>query len=90
METNVKIPASMRTLTQGADEVTAEGETVTEIVADLERRFPGMKDRLMDEKGVRRFINVFVGDEDIRFLEGLGTKLQKGDVISIIPAIAGG
>jgi MoaD family protein len=90
METTVRIPASMRTLTAGADEVAAAGATVADVIADLEARFPGMKDRLMDEKGVRRFINVFVGDEDIRFLDGLETKLKSGDEISIVPAIAGG
>jgi molybdopterin converting factor small subunit len=90
METTVRIPASMRTLTAGADEVAAAGATVADVIADLEARFPGMKDRLMDEKGVRRFINVFVGDEDIRFLDGLATALSAGDKISIVPAIAGG
>jgi MoaD family protein len=90
METTVRIPASMRSLTGGADEVAVAGATVADVIADLEARFPGMKDRLMDEKGVRRFINVFVGDEDIRFLDGLATALSAGDKISIVPAIAGG
>ena len=58
--------------------------------ADLERRHPGVRDRLLDEKGVRRFVNLYVGDEDIRFLEGLETALQGGEQISIVPAIAGG
>jgi MoaD family protein len=90
METTVRIPASMRSLTGGADEVAVAGATIADVIADLEARFPGMKDRLMDEKGVRRFINVFVGDEDIRFLDGLATALSAGDKISIVPAIAGG
>jgi molybdopterin converting factor small subunit len=90
METVVRIPTPLRTLTGGADEVSAAGATVGEVLEDLERRHPGMKDRLLDDKGVRRFINIFVGDEDIRFLEGLKTELKAGDRISIVPAIAGG
>ena len=90
METPVRIPTPLRTLTGGSDEVTAAGATVAEVVEDLERKHPGMRDRLLDEKGVRRFINIFVGDEDIRFLDGLQTALKAGDTISIIPAIAGG
>jgi molybdopterin synthase sulfur carrier subunit len=90
METTVRIPTPLRTLTGGSDEVPAAGATLAEVIEDLERRFPGMKDRLLDEKGVRRFINIFVGDEDIRFLDGLKTELKQGDRISIVPAIAGG
>ena len=60
------------------------------MIDDLEKRHPGMRDRLLDEKGVRRFINIYVGDEDIRFLEGLKTELKGGEQISIVPAIAGG
>ncbi len=90
METMVRIPTPLRTLTAGADEVPAAGSTLAEVIEDLERRFPGMKDRLLDDKGVRRFINIFVGDEDIRFLDGLKTELKQGDKISIVPAIAGG
>lgn len=86
----IRIPTPLRTLTAGADEVSATGATVREIIAELEGRFPGMKDRLLDEKGVRRFVNIFVGDEDIRFLEGLETQLKGGDQLSIVPAIAGG
>ena len=90
METVVRIPTPLRTLTAGSDEVTASGATVGDVIQDLEKKYPGMKDRLLDEKGVRRFINIFVGDEDIRFLDGLGTELKSGDRISIVPAIAGG
>ncbi len=90
METLVRIPTPLRTLTGGADEVPASGATLAEVIEDLERKHPGMKDRLLDEKGVRRFINIFVGDEDIRFLDGLKTELKAGDRISIVPAIAGG
>ena len=90
METIVRIPAPLRTLTGGADEVPAVGNTVGEVIEDLEKRHPGVKERLLDEKGVRRFINIYVGDEDVRFLDGLKTTLKSGDQISIVPAIAGG
>ncbi len=90
LETNVRIPAALRTLTGGKDEVTALGSTVGEVIEDLEKRHPGIKDRLLDEKGVRRFINIYVGEEDVRFLEGLKTPLKAGDALSIVPAIAGG
>src|SRR3984957_5920162 len=90
VEVTVRIPTPLRTLTGGADEVKAHGATVGAVIEDLERRHPGVKDRLLDEKGVRRFINLYVGDEDIRFLEGLKTPLKAGDAISIVPAIAGG
>lgn len=90
METIVRIPTPLRTLTGGNDEVRATGDTVAEVIADLEKRHPGVRDRLLDEKGVRRFINIYIGEEDIRFLEGLSTQLKAGDQISIVPAIAGG
>lgn len=90
MSTIVRIPAALRTLTGGADEVSGAGATVGDVIADLESRHPGLKDRLLDEKGVRRFINIYVGEEDVRFTGGLGTELKAGDQISIIPAIAGG
>jgi len=89
-ETTIRIPAALRTLTGGKDEVTAHGGTVGEIIDDLETRHPGIKDRLLDEKGIRRFINLYVGEEDVRFLDGLATALKAGDAISIVPAIAGG
>jgi molybdopterin converting factor small subunit len=90
METIVRIPTPLRTLTGGADEVNAAGATVGEVIDDLEKRHPGIKDRLLDAKGVRRFVNIYVGEEDVRFLEGLKTALKAGDQISIVPAIAGG
>jgi sulfur-carrier protein len=89
-ESTVRIPTPLRTLTGGSDEVKTTGATVAEVIEDLERRYPGLRDRLLDEKGVRRFVNIYVGEEDIRFLEGLGTALKGGEQISIIPAIAGG
>lgn len=90
MDTIVRIPAALRTLTGGAEEVTGAGRTVGDVINDLETRHPGLKDRLLDDKGVRRFINIYVGEEDVRFTGGLETELAAGDQISIIPAIAGG
>ena len=86
----VRIPTPLRTLTAGADEVTAEGATVRALVDDLEAKYPGIKDRLLDEKGVRRFVNLYLGEEDIRFLEGLETPVKAGDQLTVVPAIAGG
>lgn len=86
----VRIPTPLRTLTGGKDEVEASGATIAELVENLEAKYPGIRDRLLDDKGVRRFINIFVGDEDIRFLEGLKTELKGNEQISIVPAIAGG
>lgn len=90
METIVRIPAALRTLTGGQDEVKAAGATVGEIIETLEKQHPGLKERLLDDKGVRRFINIYVGEEDVRFLQGLATTLKSGDQITIVPAIAGG
>lgn len=90
MEITVRIPTPLRSLTGGSEQVTASGATVLAVLEELEQKHPGIKDRLMDDKGVRRFVNIYVGDEDIRFLDGLETKLKSGDEISIVPAIAGG
>ncbi len=91
MPITVKIPTPLRNLTAGAKEVTVQGSTVGEIIAELERLHPGIKDRLCDETGeVRRFVNVYVGGEDIRFLDGLATQVREGGDVSIVPAVAGG
>lgn len=91
MAIQIRIPTPLRTLTQGKDEVQAEGATVRAVIEDLERQFPGLKDRICDEKGVRRFVNVFLNEEeDIRFVDGLDTALKAGDSLQIVPAIAGG
>ena len=91
MGLKVRIPTPLQTLTQNQAEVEAEGGTIGEMVADLEARFPGMRARLCDDDGkLRRFVNVYVNDEDVRFLGGEQTALQDGDRVSIIPAIAGG
>jgi len=86
----VRIPTPLRTLTAGEEQVSATGATIKDIIEDLEKKHPGMRERLLDDKGVRRFVNIYVGDEDIRFLDGLSTALKSGDEISIVPAIAGG
>jgi molybdopterin synthase sulfur carrier subunit len=91
MPVMVRIPTPLRSLTKGSAEVQVKGDTVDDVVHDLERQFPGLRDRLMDEKGeLRRFINLYVNEEDVRFLEGRTTSLKDGDTISIVPAIAGG
>ena len=90
METTVRIPAPLRTLTGGKDEVTAAGATVGELIQELDKKHPGIKDRLLDEKGVRRFVNIYVGEEDVRFLDGLDTPVAAGQTLSIVPAVAGG
>ncbi len=90
MATTVVIPSPFRTLTGGAEEVSAEGATVGALIEDLEKSYPGMKERLCDDKGVRRFVNIYANDEDIRFLDNLDTALAEGDTVQIVPAIAGG
>ncbi|HEY8367872.1 MAG TPA: ubiquitin-like small modifier protein 1 [Thermodesulfobacteriota bacterium] len=91
MAITVRIPTPLRSLTGGQAEVTASGSTVADVLADLERRHPGLKARLMDEQGqLRRFVNLYLNDEDIRFLEGLATPVPATADLSIVPAIAGG
>jgi len=87
----VRVPAQLRTLTGGASELSLEGTTVGEVLKALDAAHPGMSDRLFDDSGaLRRFVNVFVDDEDVRFLEGLGTPVTGGQTVSIVPAVAGG
>jgi sulfur-carrier protein len=87
----VRIPTPLRRHTGGVGEVNAEGKDVGEVVDDLERQFPGLRDRLCDETGdFRKFINVYVNQEDVRFLQGRESLLKDGDEVSIVPAIAGG
>ncbi len=91
MAITVRIPTPLQRLTNGQGEVQCDGRSVTELLQDLERRYPGIKDRVCDESGkLRRFVNVFVNEEDIRFLQGDQTAIKDGDEVSIIPAIAGG
>lgn len=91
MSATVRVPTTLRTLTAGASEVEVEGDTLAEVITNLESAHPGFKERLLDEEGnLRRFVNVFVADDDVRFLEGLDTKVPAGETVSIIPAVAGG
>jgi molybdopterin synthase sulfur carrier subunit len=91
MPVQVRIPSPLLSLTNNKSEVAANGNNVKEVLEDLDRQFAGLKERLFDNDGsVRRFINIYVNEEDIRFLDGENTKTKDGDEISIIPAIAGG
>lgn len=91
MSVSVRIPTPLRTATAGASEVAVDAGTVREMLEDLERRHPGIRERVCEPTGeVRRFVNVFVGDEDIRFLQGLDTPIADGTMVSIVPAVAGG
>jgi molybdopterin synthase sulfur carrier subunit len=91
MEVHVRIPTPLKKLTGEQDVIKAKGETVGEVLQWLTETYPGLKERLRDEQGeVRRFINIYVNDEDIRFIKNLETPLKEGDQLSIIPAIAGG
>jgi sulfur-carrier protein len=91
MSQKVRIPTPLRKLTNNEEIVVVNAPNVNEAIKELQSRFPGIQERLMDEKGeVRRFVNVYVNEEDIRFLQNQNTALKDGDEISIIPAIAGG
>jgi molybdopterin synthase sulfur carrier subunit len=91
MAVTVNIPTPLRKLTNNESEVSVEAGSVGDLVDALEAAYSGIAEKLLDEKGdIRRYVNVFVNDEDIRFLDGKGTALQDGDNISIVPAIAGG
>ncbi len=87
----VRIPSPLQKLTDNQVLVTGKGGTIKELIDDLERQFPGIKGRICDEDGhIRRFVNIYINEEDIRFLNGEETAIKSGDEISIIPAIAGG
>ncbi|HEX3425950.1 MAG TPA: ubiquitin-like small modifier protein 1 [Acidimicrobiales bacterium] len=91
MAVKVRIPTQLRTLSAGASEVGVDGGTVGEVLAALDSTHPGFRDRLFDDGGsLRRFVNVFVADEDIRFQDGLSTPVAEGATVSIVPAVAGG
>jgi sulfur-carrier protein len=90
MKTIIRIPAALRRFTRGLDEVEVEASTVAEAIEALERDCPGVRDRILHGDSVRKFVNLYVRDEDIRFLNGLRTVVQHGDVIAIVSAIAGG
>ncbi len=91
MSINVRIPTILRTYTQDQSQVTAEGATLSEVIESLEGTFPGIKARVVDEQGkLRRFVNIYVAEEDVRFAQGLDTPTPAGAQVSIIPAVAGG
>lgn len=91
MSVTVRVPTTLRTLTAGASEIALEGATVGEVLDQLEGAHPGFKERLLDDEGkLRRFVNLYVADDDVRFREGLDTAVAEGDTVSIIPAVAGG
>ena len=91
MSVSVRIPTILRTYTGGESEVSAEGSTLAEVLDDLDAHYPGIKGRVLDDQGaLRRFVNVYVGNDDVRFLESLQTPTPDGAQISVIPAVAGG
>lgn len=91
MAVKVRIPSPLMKLTSNQGEVSAEGSNVKEVFENLEKQFPGIKERVYDENGqLRRFINIYVNEEDIRFMDGESSSVKDGDEVSIIPAIAGG
>ena len=90
MTTRVRIPTQLRTLTNGQSEVEASGAKVGDLIADLNDRYPGFGERLLQDGRLRRFVNVYVEDEDVRFLKGLETEVPEGSSIAIVPAVAGG
>ena len=91
MAVMVRIPAPLRRITGNQDKVDVEGETLGDILVELETRFPGIQERVVDESGaLRHFVNVYVNGEDVQFLQGLETAIKTGDEVSIVPAVAGG
>ncbi len=91
MPVRVRVPTPLRRFTAGSDEVSASGDSIKAVLQDLDRRHPGISERLLDDKGeLRRFVNVYLNGDDIRFLSQLESKVKDGDDISIVPAIAGG
>jgi molybdopterin synthase sulfur carrier subunit len=91
MSVTVRVPTQLRSLTDGAGEVAVDGSTVGEVLKGLDAAHPGLAERLFDDAGkLRRFVNVFVAEEDVRFLQGLETPVTEGQTVSIVPAVAGG
>lgn len=91
MSVSIRIPTTLRTLTGGESQVEVEGATVGEALGALDAAHPGFAERLLDDEGgIRRFVNVFLADDDVRYLDGVNTKVPEGETISIIPAVAGG
>jgi molybdopterin synthase sulfur carrier subunit len=90
MAVQVSIPTILRSYTDGAKSVEGSGQTLSELITDLDARHPGLGDRLLDDGKLRRFVNVYKNDEDVRFLGGLDTELVDGDNVTVLPAVAGG
>ena len=90
MAIEVRIPTILRSYTDGAKSVEGSGSTLDELFADLEARHSGLRERLVDDSGLRRFVNVYLNDEDVRFLGGLETPVTDGDTVTVLPAVAGG
>jgi len=90
MAIEVRIPTILRTYTDGAKLVEGAGDTLRTLIADLDGRHPGIADRIVDDAGLRRFVNVYLNDEDVRFLDGIDTSVTDGDVVTVLPAVAGG
>jgi molybdopterin synthase sulfur carrier subunit len=91
MAVSVRIPTPLRKLTGNRSEVQIDGDSIAAVISNMEAAYPGIRERICDESGnIRRFINIYVNEEDIRFLDGAGTKVRDGDRVSIVPAIAGG
>jgi len=91
MSVSVRIPTILRTYTNGESQVSAEGETLSEVIENLDASYPGIKGRILDEQGaIRRFVNVYVGNDDVRFIDGVQTQTAEGVQVSVIPAVAGG
>ena len=91
MSVTVRIPTALRKITADQDRVPADGDSLSECIGSLETSYPGLQERLFDESGeIRRFVNIYVNGEDVRFLQGLATPLKDGDEVSIVPAVAGG
>jgi molybdopterin converting factor small subunit len=90
MSVAVRVPTILRSFTGGEKEVEADGASLEAVIADLDARYPGIGERLIDDGGLRRFVNVYLNDEDVRFLDGLSTPVATDDAITILPAVAGG
>ena len=90
MAIEVRIPTILRTYTDGAKQVEGTGSTLDELISDLEQRHGGLRARLIDDGSLRRFVNVYLNDEDVRFLAGLETPVRDGDTVTVLPAVAGG
>lgn len=90
MAIEVRIPTILRSYTNGAKSVEGTGTTLDELISDLDRRHPGLRERLVEDGELRRFVNVYLNDEDVRFLGGLATPVSDGDSVTVLPAVAGG